>query len=167
RAEGQGRRLRPQAQPERLRRAHAVRLPVDVRHADQLARGRPEAGRRQLPAHPIHAGLMPVWILKLTSVIVTLASVAGFWHYVTAHVHPVKAPLKPHVVLQPDQVVDTKANTGWDLSADMARPTPTPVVKTVVVVQGAQQQVQGQAALGANWVANRTGQKPVVDSRAS
>ena len=114
--------------------------------------------------------MMPIWTLKLGSVAITVGSMAGFWHYVTAHVHPVKAPLKPSVVdAQPAPAVDTKAETGWDLSGDgMPARTPAPViVKTVVVVQGPQQQIQSGAALGARWVSNQTGQRPVTDSRAS
>lgn len=113
--------------------------------------------------------MIPIWTLKFGAVAVTLASTAGFWHYVTGHIYPVKAPLKPKVV-QTAAVDDTpaKAETGWDMSdaATMATPTPA-IVKKVVVVQGAQQQVQSSAALGASWVANKTGQKPVADTRAS
>ena len=112
--------------------------------------------------------MIPIWTLKFGAVAVTLASTAGFWHYVTGHVYPVKAPLKPKVVqTAPTDDAMTKADTGWDMS-DTPVATPTPaIVKKVVVVQGAQQQVQSSAALGASWVANKTGQKPVADTRAS
>jgi hypothetical protein len=114
--------------------------------------------------------MTPIWTLKLGAVAVTLAASAGFWHYVTGHVYPVKAPLKPKVA-QP--VVDTpsKADTGWDMSGSAGAPIPAPaappVVKTVVVVEGAQQQVRNGAALGASWVANQTGQRPVQATRVS
>lgn len=109
--------------------------------------------------------MMPVWTLKLGAVVVTLASTAGFWRYVTAHVHPVKAPLKPKVERPADETI-TCADTGWDLGTDaMPAPTPTPVtVKKVVVIQS---QVQTGAALGANWVANRTGTQPVTNNYRS
>lgn len=113
--------------------------------------------------------MMPIWTLKLGSVAVTLASTVGFWQYVTQHVHPVKAPLKPKVAQpEPTATPDMKALTGWNLD-DQATVTPTPtpvVVKKVVVVQP-QQQVQNSAALGANWVANRTGQRPVQNTHVS
>lgn len=114
--------------------------------------------------------MMPVWTLKLGSAAVALASTAGFWQYVTHHVHPAKAPLKPRVVASPG-VDDAGApiQKGWDMSADAMQPAPAPtpvVVKKVVVVQ-AQQQVQSSAALGADWVANRTGQRPVTNDHVS
>jgi hypothetical protein len=112
--------------------------------------------------------VIPIWTLKLGAVTVTLASTAGFWHYVTGHVHPVRAPLKPKVEQPVDDTV-TKATTGWDMSGmPMATPTAAPViVKTVVVVQGPQQQIQSSAALGASWVSNQTGQRPVTASHVS
>ena len=104
-----------------------------------------------------------MWTLKLGSVVVTLASTAGFWHYVTGHVHPVRAPLKPKVVLQP--VIEDTAGAG-DPAAGATQPSAPPVViKKVVVIQ--QQQVQSSAALGANWIANRTGQQPVQSTHTS
>jgi len=112
--------------------------------------------------------MMPIWTLKLGSVAVTLASTAGFWHYVTQHVYPTKAPLKPKVERSADDAV-TRGQANWDMSdpAMAATPTPTPaVVKKVVVVQG-QQSVQNTAALGASWVANKTGQKPVTNLHVS
>lgn len=111
--------------------------------------------------------MTPVWMLKLGAVAITLTASAGFWHYVTGHIYPDRAPLKPAVART---VVDTPspAETGWDLSGGgMPTPTPPPVVKTVVVVHGPQQQVQNGAALGASWVANRTGQRPVQATRVS
>jgi hypothetical protein len=113
--------------------------------------------------------MMPIWTLKLGSVAVTLASTAGFWQYVTQHVHPARAPLKPKVEQPVADDASTAARTGWDMSADAMQPAPTPtpvVVKKVVVVQ-AQQQVQNSAALGANWIANKTGQKPVQNMHVS
>ena len=111
--------------------------------------------------------MIPIWTLKLGSVALTLASTAGFWQYVSGHVHPVRAPLKPKVERPADDTL-TRQDTGWNMSGDMARPTPAPsIVKTVVVVQGPQQQVQSSAALGATWVANETGQKPVQNTRVS
>lgn len=111
--------------------------------------------------------MTPIWTLKLGAVAVTLAASAGFWHYVTGHIYPVRAPLKPKVT-QPVQDTPSPADTGWDLSGTgVPTPTPAPVVKTVVVVQGAQQQIQSGAALGASWVANRTGQRPVQATRVS
>jgi hypothetical protein len=110
--------------------------------------------------------MIPIWTLKLGSVAVTLASTAGFWSYVTQHVHPVRAPLKPRVEQPLDAAPTPRANTGWDMS-DMPSATPTPaIVRRVVVVQG-QQQVQSSAALGASWIANKTGQKPVTNSHVS
>jgi len=112
--------------------------------------------------------MMPIWTLKLGSVAVTLASTAGFWHYVSQHVYPTKAPLKPKVERAADDAA-TRDLTGWDMTdpAMGAMPAPTPaVVKKVVVVQG-QQQIQNSAALGASWVANKTGQKPVVNTHVS
>jgi hypothetical protein len=110
--------------------------------------------------------MIPIWTLKLGSVAVTLASTAGFWHYVSAHVHPVRAPLKPTVV-QPVDDTATKVDTGWDMSGSpVATPAPV-IVKKVVVIQGPQQQVQSSAALGATWVANQTGQKPVQATHTS
>jgi hypothetical protein len=110
--------------------------------------------------------VIPIWTLKLGAVAVTLASTAGFWRYVTDHVHPVRAPLKPKVV-QPADGTPTKADTSWDMTGSpVATPTPV-VVKKVVVVQGPQQQVQSSAALGATWVANQTGQKPVQNTHVS
>ena len=113
--------------------------------------------------------MMPIWTLKLGSVALTLASTAGFWHYVTGHVHPVRALLKPRVAQPLDATpAPTKADTGWDLSmADSTRPTPPPAVVKVVVIQGPQQQAQSAAGLGARWVANQTGQKPVVNTNVS
>ena len=111
--------------------------------------------------------MMPVWTLKLGAVAVTLASTAGFWRYVTAHVHPVKAPLKPKVEQPADETI-TKADMGWDRGTDTnpaAAPAPAPVtVKKVVVIQS---QVQSGAAPGANWVANRTGTQPVTNTHTS
>jgi hypothetical protein len=112
--------------------------------------------------------MMPIWTLKLGSVVVTLASTAGFWQYVTQHVHPVKAPLKPKVE-RPAEDTLTPAQTGWDMTdaGTAATPTPAPaVVKKVVVVQS-QQQVQNSAALGASWIANKTGQRPVTNNYRS
>jgi hypothetical protein len=110
--------------------------------------------------------MIPIWTLKLGSVAVTLASTAGFWHYVSGHVHPVREPLKPKVVQTVDDT-PTKADVGWDMSGTpVATPTPA-IVKKIVVVQGPQQQVQSSAALGATWVANQTGQKPVQATHVS
>jgi len=113
--------------------------------------------------------MIPIWTLKVGSVAVTLASTAGFWQYVTQHVHPAKAPLKPTVV-QPAGAEEpsTKALTGWEMS-DAMRPaaTPTPVIVKRVIVQGGQEQAQSSAALGATWIANRTGQKPVTNTHIS
>lgn len=113
--------------------------------------------------------MIPIWTLKFGAVTVTLASTAGFWHYVTGHVYPVRAPLKPKVVqTAPADDTPTKAETSWDMSDATTMATPAPaVVKKVVVVQGTQQQAQSSAALGASWVANQTGQKPVVATRQS
>jgi len=112
--------------------------------------------------------MMPIWTLKLGSVAVTLASTAGFWGYVTGHVHPIKAPLKPRVVQLEDDPALSKANTGWQAGTSMQPvATPTPVIVQKVVVQGGQQQVQNGATLGANWIANRTGQKPVTYTSVS
>jgi hypothetical protein len=113
--------------------------------------------------------MTPIWTLKLGAVAVTVAAGAGFWHYVTGHVYPVKAPLKPTVA---QAAVDTPSNadTGWDMSSGAGTPTSTPppaVVKTVVVVQGPQRQIQSGAALGASWVANQTGQRPVQATHVS
>jgi hypothetical protein len=114
---------------------------------------------------------MPVWTLKLASLVLTVASTAGFWNYVSQHMHPVKAPLKPKVV-QP--VVDTSASQAVNDPAtpDPAAATPAAtavpvIVKKVVVIQEAQQQAQSSASLGASWMANRTGQKPVVNTHTS
>jgi hypothetical protein len=109
--------------------------------------------------------VIPIWTLKIGTVAVTLASTAGFWHYVTGHVHPVTAALKPKVA-EPAVDTVTRSDTGWDM-ADPARPTPPPAIVRTVVVQGPQQQIQSSAALGATWVANRTGQKPVANTRQS
>src|SRR3989442_12457691 len=91
--------------------------------------------------------MMPVWTLKLGSLAVTLASTVGFWQYVTQHVHPVKAPLKPKVTQPvPSATPDMKSLTNWDLSGQpMAAPTPTPAVVTKVVGVQPQQQVQNSA----------------------
>ena len=110
--------------------------------------------------------MIPIWTLKFGSVVVTLASTAGFWQYVTQHVHPVTAPLKPKVE-QPQATPTPKVDTGWIMDGEMATPRPTPVVIKKVVVEGGQSQVQSSAALGANWVANRTGQKPVTNTHVS
>jgi hypothetical protein len=114
---------------------------------------------------------MPVWTLKLGSVVVTLASTAGFWSYVSQHMHPVRAPLKPKVV-QP--VMDTSAAdqaANAVATPDPAQPAataaPPVIVKKVVVIQQAQQQAQTSAALGASWMANHTGQQPVVNTHTS
>lgn len=112
--------------------------------------------------------MIPIWTLKLGSVVVTLASTAGFWQYVTQHVHPAKAPLKPRVE-RPAEDALTRDQTGWDMTDTgmPAAPTPAPaVVKKVVVIQP-QQQVQSSAALGASWIANKTGQKPVTNTHTS
>jgi hypothetical protein len=113
--------------------------------------------------------MMPVWTLKLGSVAVTLASTVGFWRYVTQHVHPVQAPLKPKVAQpEPSATPDMKALTSWNLDqSSMPAPTPTPVVVKKVVVVQAQQQVQNTAALGASYLANRTGQRPVQNTHVS
>ena len=113
--------------------------------------------------------MMPVWTLKLGSVAVTLASTVGFWQYVTQHVHPVKAPLKPKVAQpSPTATPDMKALTGWNLGdQSTATPTPAPVVVKKVVVVQPQQQVQNTAALGASYLANRTGQRPVQNTHVS
>jgi hypothetical protein len=112
--------------------------------------------------------MTPIWTLKLGAAAVTVAASAGFWHYVTGHVYPVKAPLKPKVA-QPVADTPSKTDTGWDMTGTgVPIPTPAPtVVKTVVVVQGTQQQVQSGAALGASWVANQTGQRPVQATHVS
>jgi len=110
--------------------------------------------------------MMPIWTLKLGSVAVTLASTAGFWSYVTQHVHPAKAPLKPKVE-RPAEEATTPADTGWDMADAALAPTPAPVVVKKVVVVQTQQQVQSSAALGASWVANKTGQKPVTNNYRS
>lgn len=112
--------------------------------------------------------MIPIWTLKFGAVTVALASTAGFWHYVTGHVHPVRAPLKPKVEQPVDDTV-SKATTGWVMpGTPVAVPTPAPViVKKVVVVQGPQQQIQNSAALGASWVSNQTGQRPVTASHVS
>jgi hypothetical protein len=110
--------------------------------------------------------MIPIWTLKLGAIAVTLASTAGFWNYVTVHVHPVRAPLKPKVE-QPADNTPTKAETGWDMTGSPVATPPPVIVKKVVVVQGPQQQVQSSASLGATWVANQTGQKPVQATHIS
>jgi hypothetical protein len=106
--------------------------------------------------------VVPIWTLKLGAMALTAASAAGFWRYVTGHVHPVKAPLHPKVVQ-----VATQNDVQWAYDPNdpaYARPAAgqAPVIVKKVLVTGTQSQVQSQASLGAAWVANKTGQKPVT-----
>ena len=111
--------------------------------------------------------MTPIWTLKLGAVAVTLAASAGFWRYVTNHVYPATAPLKPKVTQTGAAAPSPKVDTGWILSGTgVPTPAPTPIVRTVVV-QGPQQQVQNGASLGASWVANKTGQRPVQATHVS
>jgi hypothetical protein len=112
--------------------------------------------------------MIPIWTLKVGSVAVAFASTAGFWNYVTGHIHPVKAPLKPKVVQLTEDPALSRANTGWQAGTGMQTvATPPPVIVKKVVVEGGQQQVQTGATLGANWIANKTGQKPVTYTSVS
>jgi len=107
-------------------------------------------------------------------VAVTLASTMGFWSFVTSHVKPLRAPLHPKVA-QPQAAQDDSSANQWTMidsgpsAAQAAAAAGQPaVVRTVVVQQAtAQSQVQGQAALGAKWVANQTGAKPVTYTSVS
>lgn len=100
--------------------------------------------------------MIPVWTLKLGSVAVTLASTAGFWHHVTLHVKPVKAPLKPAVVKVQEEAVPVDDDSEFRKAMDRpAVPVPS------------QQVVQRQATVGARWLTNSTGMKPVTNTYVS
>lgn len=102
--------------------------------------------------------MIPIWTLKLGSVAVTAAATAGFWQYVTAHVKPVKAPLKPAVV-KVQEVAPVDDDSEFK-KATQAISRPAPAVPS-------QQVVQQRATVGANWLANNTGMKPVTNSYVS
>jgi hypothetical protein len=108
--------------------------------------------------------MIPSWALKALSVVLALASTAGFFGYVRAHVKPPHAPLRPALagVITERFVENTPASDPdpEDPEPVIAKPT------TVIVVVRVPARQAGPTQGIADWV-KQTGVAPATTTYAS
>lgn len=108
--------------------------------------------------------MIPAWALKVCSVVLALASTAGFFNYVRAHVKPAHAPLRPAVA---GVVTERIVEPAPAIDPDPEDPQPaTAQPLTVVVVVRVPARQSGPTQGISDWV-KQTGVAPATTTYAS